>query len=552
MARTVKPNEYGVITSCPKDVKEAVIPAGVTAIGVGAFEGCSSLASVVIPESVTAIGYKAFEDCTSLSSVVIPEGVKKIGGYAFFRCKSLKSISLPSTLEEIGKDVFKGCDAVEIITSASPLFPFNEKTRKLYDATGKTKKVILVANAAKEEAKQEKIKEVQLASAGAVLDSIVQAHPVTNVHVRKKEKECFIVIPAKDGGMELCLANSKVQKWMQTLPVLLDKAANNATAAELREYAKANDLPDASRKYITVSKDGSVKKKNAEPVYLVIPEGVTEINRWAFSGCTSLSSVVIPESVTEIGERAFSGCAALASVVIPDSVTRIDSRAFKDCTSLASVVIGAGVTKIGRWAFSGCAALASVVIPDSVTEIGEWAFDGCNITELSHPCLTIKGGVAIKDGKVQYCASQAREIVIPEGVTEIGEYAFNGCAALASVVIPESVTEIGEETFNGCAALASVVIPESVTRIGGYAFEGCTALASVGIPSSVTEIGYGAFSGCESLASVEFGGTVAQWKAVEKSRDWHEDVPAKSVKCADGRARLFRTKRKQTAESGLV
>ena len=533
MARTVKPNKDGVITSCPKDVKEAVIPAGVTAIGVGAFEGCSSLASVVIPESVTAIGYKAFEDCTSLSSVVIPEGVKKIGGYAFFRCKSLKSISLPSTLEGIGKDAFKGCDAVEIITSASPLFPFNEKTRKLYDATGKTKKVILVANAAKEEAKQEKIKEVQLASAGAVLDSIVQAHPVTNVHVRKKEKECFIVIPAKDGGMELCLANSKVQKWMQTLPVLLDKAANNATAAELREYAKANDLPDASRKYITVSKDGSVKKKNAEPVYLVIPEGVTEISGSFFGG-------------------AFSGCKSLASVEIPDSVTRIDSRAFKDCTSLASVVIGAGVTKIGRWAFSGCTALASVVIPESVTEIGEWAFEGCNITELSHPCLTIKGGVAIKDGKVQYCASHAREIVIPAGVTEIDEYAFYGCAALASVVIPAGVTAIGEEAFNGCAALAAVVIPESVTRIGGYAFEGCTALASVEIPASVTEISYGAFSGCESLASVEFGGTMAQWKAVEKSRGWHDDVPAKGVKCADGKARLFRTKRKQTAESGLV
>ena len=337
MARTVKPNKDGVITRCRKDVKEAVIPAGVTEIGVWAFEDCTSLVSVVIPDSVTEIGERVFDGCTSLSSVVIPEGVKKIGGYAFRDCESLKSISLPSTLEEIGKDAFKGCDAVEIITSASPLFPFNEKTKKLYDATGKTKKVILVANAAKEEAKQEKIKEVQLASAGAVLDSIVQAHPVTDVHVRKEEKECFIVIPAKDGGMELCLANSKVQKWMQTLPVLLDKAANNATAAELREYAKANDLPDASRKYITVSKDGSVKKKKAEPVYLVIPEGVTEIVGRAFKGCESLKSVEIPSSVTAIGRSAFVWCSSLTSLVIPPSVTEIGERAFKGCKSLSSV-----------------------------------------------------------------------------------------------------------------------------------------------------------------------------------------------------------------------
>ena len=201
--------------------------------------------------------------------------------------------------------------------------------------------------------------------------------------------------------------------------------------------------------------------------------------------------------------------------------------------------IPAGVTEIGEEAFEGCAALSSVVIPDSVTAIGWGAFKGCNITELSHPCLTIKGGVVIKDGKVQYCASQAREIVIPAGVTEICEWAFDGCAALASVVIPAGVTEIDEEAFNGCAALAAVVIPESVTRIGGYAFEGCTALASVGIPSSVTEIGKQAFEGCESLSSVEFGGTMAQWKSVKKGIfAWDNDAPATTVKCSDGEARL--------------
>ena len=132
-------------------------------------------------------------------------------------------------------------------------------------------------------------------------------------------------------------------------------------------------------------------------------------------------------------------------------------------------VIPAGVTKIGDRAFSGCKALVSVEIPESVTAIGVYAFKGCNITELSHPCLTIKGGVAIKDGVAEYCASQAREIVIPD----------------------------------------------SVTAIGGSAFEDCT-----------------------SLVSVEFGGTVAQWEAVEKWGDWHKDVPATSVKCSDGEARL--------------
>ena len=220
--------------------------------------------------------------------------------------------------------------------------------------------------------------------------------------------------------------------------------------------------------------------------------------------------------------------------VIPAGVTKIGAEAFRGCASLSSVVIPSSVTEIGYWAFSGCKALASVEIPDSVTAIGEFAFDGCNITELSHPCLTIKGGVAIKDGKVQYCASQAREIVIPAGVTEIGWEAFKDCTSLLSVEIPSSVTEIGDDAFYGCKSLASVEIPSSVTAIGRSAFVWCSSLTSLVIPPSVTEIGDDAFRGCESLASVEFGGTVAQWEAVKGKQGLLKYIPASSVKCADG------------------
>ena len=128
------------------------------------------------------------------------------------------------------------------------------------------------------------------------------------------------------------------------------------------------------------------------------------------------------------------------------------------------------------------------------------------------------------------------------GVTAIVAEAFRGCTALASVAIPESVTEIGGCAFVDCTSLSSVVIPEGVTKISGSAFggafSGCKSLASVVIPEGVTAIDEYAFSGCKALASVEFGGTMAQWEAVKKGDGWHEYVPAKSVKCADGEARL--------------
>lgn len=84
----------------------------------------------------------------------------------------------------------------------------------------------------------------------------------------------------------------------------------------------------------------------------------------------------------------------------------------------------------------------------------------------------------------------------------------------------------------------SVEIPEEVTEIGVLAFRDCSSLESVSIPSSVAEIGEYAFFHCSSLTSIEFGGTAAQWEAVEKGDGWNYGFPATTVKCSDGEAEL--------------
>ena len=275
---------------------------------------------------------------------------------------------------------------------------------------------------------------------------------------------------------------------------------------------------------------------------------VTSIGGYAFSGCSSLTSVSIPNSVTSIGSYAFSGCSSLTSVTVGESVMSIGDKTFYGCSSLTSITIPEGVTSIGNYAFSGCSSLTSITIPEGVTSIGEKAFSGCySLTLVNIPCgvtsidleafegcssLTsviwnaknyadFKGSSTpfynIRSQITSFVFSDSVEhipaylccemnnldsVIIGKSVTSIGNYAFSGCSSLASITIPNSVTDIGEFTFKDCSSLTSVTIPNSVTSIGARAFYYCSSLAFVTIGEGVMNIGEAAFWGCSSLNSV--------------------------------------------------
>ena len=110
---------------------------------------------------------------------------------------------------------------------------------------------------------------------------------------------------------------------------------------------------------------------------LIIPSKVTSIGSYAFTGCTSLTSVTIPNSVTSIGYGAFSKCINLTSAIIPNSVTSIVYQAFYGCSSLTSVTIPNSVTSIGYGPFQGCSNLTSVTIGSGVQTIDGVAFANC-------------------------------------------------------------------------------------------------------------------------------------------------------------------------------
>jgi hypothetical protein len=113
-----------------------------------------------------------------------------------------------------------------------------------------------------------------------------------------------------------------------------------------------------------------------------IKEGTRVIGDDAFSEYGSFTSITIPESVTSIGAFAFSGCRSLTSIdVAPnnENYTSIDGVLFsKDKTILiqypkgkdaTSYTILEGVTEIGEGAFFDCTAFTIITCKNTTPPI---------------------------------------------------------------------------------------------------------------------------------------------------------------------------------------
>ena len=217
---------------------------------------------------------------------------------------------------------------------------------------------------------------------------------------------------------------------------------------------------------------------------------VVEIDKYAFYGCASLTSVVIPNSVTSIGEGAFSGCSSLVSIELPNSVTSIGNSVFEDCDTLTSIEIPDSVTSIGASAFYNCSSLTSIEIPNSVTSIGEYAFYECSKLQYE-----------IKDG-LKYLGNSTNKYLYLAGI-EDSSYHLN-----------------------------SFRIADGCRFIREYAFEDW--IERIEIPNSVKWIGICAFC-CDSETKFIFNGTTKNWAEISIEDSFFSPDGYLYVDCTDGR-----------------
>ncbi len=104
--------KIGMAFMANKNIKEVILPEGVTEIGEYAFYQCSNLEEVVLPSSVKKLGVRAFYACGNLRKINLSEGITEIPDEVFTNCSRLKEFTLPRSVKSIGRLAFYGCSEV--------------------------------------------------------------------------------------------------------------------------------------------------------------------------------------------------------------------------------------------------------------------------------------------------------------------------------------------------------------------------------------------------------------------------------------------------------
>ena len=360
----------------------------------------------------------------------IPETVNslntiQISSEAFYGCKNLKTIAIPNSITYIYNNAFYGCDNLEHVIVENDT-PFSISSSAFPNKSSIT---LHVPEGAKTK--------YEAANFWSEFKDIVEV---------KQHNE----------------GTSFTAKTTEGITMTFTVLSNSDLTCSVGRTSLNDHSPAIDNSYygpITIPKtvDGYT---------------VTKIDQNAFQGC-NINNISIPNTITSIGDYAFSGCDDLSSITIPTSVTSIGLYAFNGCTSLTAFHLPANVVEIGTYVLAGCNSLESVTVDEDNSKFD--SRNNCN---------------AIIETESNKLYAGCKNSMITNGITEIKDGAFYGIS-LNNTNLPETIVEIGKSAF-AYSSFDNLRIPKSVTYLGYNAFYKAT-IDSLLIPYAESKIDYSTY-----------------------------------------------------------
>lgn len=237
-----------------------------------------------------------------------------------------------------------------------------------------------------------------------------------------------------------------------------------------------------------------IPSANTTVTSVVIPDGVQEIQKYAFYNCSGLRSVTLPDSVKFIREYSFYGAEKLTTVNL-ENVQVIGAYAFSGCGDLADITLPVTYA-IGVRAFQNCTSLTSLDL-SKLRNTGKEAFKGCS----SLKQVTLAEKTKLSEGMFVQCGLETVDLY---AALEIPAYCFAQCPALTTVTFHNDLVKIGTGAFCQNDSLVNVVFPARVDTIGEQAFYDCNSLEAITLPDCEVNLENYCFFDCDLLSTLSF------------------------------------------------
>ncbi len=266
--------------------------------------------TVVIENGVTSIGSVAFggDYYGCLRNVVIPDSVTSIGENAFSGCEKLTKIEIPDSVTSIARSAFSYCESLTSVTIPNSL----TKIESGVFFYCKSLASVTIPNSVTSIAR----------SAFSYCDSLTSA-----------------TIPASVTSIENSIFSGK-----------------NLTSIVVSPNNPVYDSRNGCNAIIETNSNVLINGCKTT----IIPDSVTGIGMFAFSGNDGLTNVTIPDGVVSIGVGAFQSCSNLVSVTIPASVTTLRNLLFTGSNRLESIIFLGDAPTSYYQAFDDCPSSATI------------------------------------------------------------------------------------------------------------------------------------------------------------------------------------------------
>ena len=326
-----------------KKSKDEVIPCTVVAVGQAAF-ALTDVYTIMYPATCKELKDRVFR-LASLKECVIPDQIEKVGDNVFMDCKEATKVVIGKGLKAMGKTPFINCQNLKDITvspdntilTAQDNILYSKDMTKLYLCPSelRTPKIVLPNT----------VKEIE---DYAFLSCIYIKELVLNEGLERIGEEGLY----NCSWLEQLTIPASVREIAPRALALLKKCEKITVAEDNKTFEAKSDGVNEGKLLINKKKNSLVTCLFKGTKAVTVPEGITEIEPFAFLSCRWTESLQLPASVERVGQTAFSDMQLLKEIVIPEKVQTIPRYCINDCKELTKITLGKNVKMIEDQAFA--------------------------------------------------------------------------------------------------------------------------------------------------------------------------------------------------------